>query len=215
MTDPGSQSDETARLRQEAIGAFTHEIRTPLTSIRMVLELAARQSGEGGLVLDGELATMLNASVDDLQQLVDDLHETSRLERGRSIVSEGPSDLRAAVEVADAGIRGSVTLVHDEIPSIVGPWDGSRLARAIAGFSETANRAGDGSGTVKLTLTATPDAVELLFRSGTPSETNKRIAADVGFAFFRSREFVLAMRGSVSFQRAQRFAAITMVLPRT
>lgn len=215
VIDTNSESDDKAVLRQEAIGAFVHEIRTPLTSIRMVLELAARQSGENELMLDGELAAMLNTSVDDLQQLVDDLQESSRLERGRAIPSLGPSDLQAVVAAAEAIASRGLSLAHDQIPSVVGPWDASLLTRAIAGFVQTANHAGDGCGTVDLAVSTTPEAVELVFRSGTPSDESKRVAADVGFAYFRSREFVLALRGSVSFQRAHRFAAITMVLPRS
>ncbi len=214
MFDLSHETEEQALYRREALGAFVHEARTPLTSIRMVLELAGRQSGDDGLVLDRELVGMLNASLADLQRLVDDLHETSRLERGRAMVTEGPSDLREAVEVAEARIGPALTLVHDEIPSIVGPWDESLLARAIAGFADTANRAGEGSGTVSLAVTVTVDAVEVVLRSGEPSAVSKGISADVGFAFFRSRQFVQALRGSVSFQRADRFASITMTLPR-
>ncbi len=215
VIDQDSSTDDGVRYRQEAIGAFAHEIRTPLTSIRMVLELAARQSSDDELVLDSELATMLNTSVGDLQRLIDDLQETSRLERGRSRVSLGPSDLRVAVVEAVAGLSHGLTLVQDEIPSIVGPWDKGLLKRAIAGFTDTANRAGDGCGTVNLGLRHTPELVELVFSSGTPSGESKDVAADVGFAFFRSRDFVRAMGGSVSIERSQRFASITMVLPRS
>jgi signal transduction histidine kinase len=214
VTDSGSERDDTALLRQEAIGAFSHEIRTPLTSIRMVLELAARQSGENELVLDGELSHMLTTSVDDLQRLVDELQETSRLERGRAIVTNGPASLRESVETAAASIGHGISLVHDEIPSIEGPWDPVLLPKAIAGFAETANRAGEGMGDVTVTVKPTLDAVQLVFRSGTPSESSKAILADVGFAYFRSRQFVLSLRGTVSFERGHRFAAITMALPR-
>lgn len=180
----------------------------------MVLELAARQSGEDELVLDGELAHMLNTSVDDLQRLIDELQETSRLERGRVIVTNGPDNLRESIESVAASIGHGISLVHDKIPSIVGPWDPVLLPKAIAGFAETANRAGDGVGDVTLTVKATPDAVQLAFISGTPSESSKAIAADVGFAYFRSRQYVLSLYGTVSFERGHRFAAITMELPR-
>lgn len=214
MTDSGIERDDATLLRQEAIGAFSHEIRTPLTSIRMVLELAIRQSGEDELVLDGELAHMLNTSVDDLQRLVDELQETSRLERGRAIVTNGPANLRESIETAAASIGHGISLVHDEIPSIEGPWDPVLLPKAIAGFAETANRAGEGMGGVAVTVKATPDSVQLVFRSGTPSESSKAILADVGFSYFRSRQYALALRGTVSFERGHRFAAITMTLPR-
>ena len=76
-------SDDAELFRREAMGAFAHEVRTPLTSIRMVMELARRQSSEGQLMLDAELAEMLSSAVDDLLGLADDLQEGSRLERGK------------------------------------------------------------------------------------------------------------------------------------
>lgn len=110
------------------MGAFAHEVRTPLTSIKMVMELARRQSTEGGLLLDDELAGMLRTSVDDLQSLADDLQETSRLERGRLNLSPGPCDLAAAVEAARDLLR-SIEISGSVEPGIDGPWDASRLVR--------------------------------------------------------------------------------------
>ena len=68
-----SEPETEEYFRREAMGAFAHEVRTPLTSIRMVMELGRRQSTGGQLVLDRELANMLSTSVDDLQRLADDL----------------------------------------------------------------------------------------------------------------------------------------------
>ena len=63
------QSHDEEHYRREAMGAFAHEVRTPLTSIRMVMELGRRQAPAGQLALDGELSAMLTSSVDDLQRL--------------------------------------------------------------------------------------------------------------------------------------------------
>src|SRR5512139_3273962 len=72
----GDDPDEYGR---EAMAAFAHDMRTPLTTIRMVTELARRQSPERELRLDGELAEMFEASARDLGALADALQETSRL----------------------------------------------------------------------------------------------------------------------------------------
>lgn len=198
--------------RREAMGAFAHEVRTPLTSIKMVMELARRQSAGKGLLLDDELADMLRTSVDDLQTLADDLQESSRLERGRAKLSRGPSDLAVAVAAAQDLLRG-IELAGTIPPGIEGPWDASHLVRAIAGFGESANRIGNGSGVVRLALSTAPGAVELLFRSGEPGGSERPITADAGFSFFRSRQLVLAMGGSVHCQRAERFATFRVALP--
>lgn len=209
---PGSEQEQGELFRREAMGAFAHEVRTPLTSIKMVMELARRQSAEGGLLLDDELADMLRTSVDDLQSLADDLQETSRLERGRLNLSQGPCDLAAAVEAARDLLRG-IEIDGSVGPGIDGPWDAARLVRAIAGFAESANRIGNGSGVVSLDVTTRPGAIELAFCSGEPGGAERLIGADAGFSFFRSRQLVLAMGGSVHCQRAERFATFRVALP--
>jgi signal transduction histidine kinase len=210
--EPSTSSAEAELYRREAMGAFSHEVRTPLTSIKMVLELARRQSTSAGLLLDPELVEMLETSVEDLQQLADDLQETSRLERRKVSLSTGPCEVGAAVDAARE-LLGPIELSGIPEPGLEGPWDAARLVRAIAGFAQAANRIGDGSGTVRLEAIRRGDSAELTFSSGRPSGEPREIAADAGFSFFRSRQLVLAMGGSVHCQRAARFATFSVALP--
>jgi signal transduction histidine kinase len=206
--------DDREFYRREAMGAFAHEVRTPLTSIRMVLELARRQAEDGQLILDDELAGMLRTSVDDLQRLADDLQEASRLERGKLVLSNGPCDLGAAIDAARDLVFPAVTLSGPAPDAIEGRWDVPQLVRALAGFAMTANRIGDGGGTVSIATLLTARAVRCVFTSGGSATGAWRpLAADAGFAFFRSRDFVLAMGGTVNCERADRFCRIVVELP--
>ena len=208
------EPDDREYYRREAMGAFAHEIRTPLTSLRMVVELARRQAtAEGAMVLDSELATMLDQSIGGLQQLADDLQEQSRLERGKIALGAGPCDLRAAMSAAEEMVAPHITLMGEEPPEVEGPWDAPRLVRALAGLTESANRIGDGSGEVRYRTSVQPATVLIEFASGEPSGEQKPIAADAGFAFFRARQFILAAGGSVEFTRSERFASYTLTLP--
>jgi signal transduction histidine kinase len=215
MTTPSDPvADAAELLRREALGAFAHEIRTPLTSIRMVLELAKRLGTDGKRVLDSELGTMLDASVDDLERFADELQEFSRLERGRIVLSGGPCELAAAVESARELAGPDVQLAGTGGPEgLKGPWDAGRLVRAIAGFGQAANRIGNGSGIVDLGWAGTPTSVELRFASGAAGGADRPIGADAGFAFFRSRQYILAMGGTVDWRRAERFVEIRVGLP--
>lgn len=199
--------------RREALGAFAHEIRTPLTSIKMVMELAGRQSRDGQLVLDAELAEMLRTSVEDLQHLADELQETSRLERGRLALATGPCELGAAIEAARDLLGGQPAIAGGLRGEVEGPWDAPRLVRALAGFAKSVNRMGDGGGTVTLEVTGSDEDVTLCFTSGQPCEASRPVSADAGFSFFRARQLVLAMGGSVHSARAERFATVTVALP--
>lgn len=213
MTDEDARLDETEAMRREALGAFAHEIRTPLTSIRMVLELARRAGEEGELRLDRELAEMLTVSIDDLQTLADDLQELSRLERGKVALSPGPCELPAAVAAATELLGQAPRLECEAVDEVAGPWDAARLVRALAGFARSANRIGDGSGVVRLRTERAEGSVRLWFESGTLEGPQRPIQADAGFAFFRSRQLVVAMGGSVHCDRRDRAVQFGVVLP--
>lgn len=206
-------NDEQEWYRREAMGAFAHEVRTPLTSIRMVLELARRDSGPGQLVLDGELAAMLASSVDDLQQLADDLQETSRLERSKAAISRGPCDLHAAIEAAAVMLAPDISLEGAPFEYGEGPWDPPRLVRAISGFALSANRIGDGSGVVRYSADWSDGHVSVTLVSGKPGTESRSIAADAGFGFFRSRQFILAIGGSLEWERTERYVQVRLRLP--
>ncbi|HMO96258.1 MAG TPA: histidine kinase dimerization/phospho-acceptor domain-containing protein, partial [Tepidiformaceae bacterium] len=163
--------------RREAMGAFAHEVRTPLTSIKMVMELARRQSRDGEFILDAELAEMLRTSVEDLQELADDLQEASRLERGRLVLAMGPCDLGAAVDAARDMMVNGPQLAGTSPHGVEGPWDARRLVRALAGFAQAANRIGDGSGAVRFDWEELPESVSLVFGSGSPGGEPRAIAA--------------------------------------
>ena len=199
--------------RREAMGAFAHEVRTPLTSIRMIIELARRQSADGQLLLDAELSAMLGSSIDDLQHLADDLQEASRMERGTVAISHGPCDLGAALEAA-RGLMGREIELTGPVPEgIEGPWDVPRLVRAIAGFATAANRIGNGSGAVRFSHQMLASATTLCFESGTPGPETRAVSADAGFAFFRSRQLVVALGGEVTCTRGERYVKIVAALP--
>jgi signal transduction histidine kinase len=200
--------------QREAIGAFAHDIRTPLTSIRMVMELA--KSGPNGeeMSLDGELAGMLRASVDELIRLADDLQEMSWLERGKVAVGNGPGNLRTAFQEAVARLAGSVTVTGDEPPSTVGPWNEGRLAGVIEAVAFAANRCGEGLGTIECLAETGDGGVRLVFTSGELTGDRRVVDADLGFGFFRAYAMVRRMGGRVDVDRREHSARLTVFLPR-
>lgn len=208
--------DGEEQYRRESVAAFAHEIRTPLTAIRMVLELAEREGNSDSeqLVLDAELARMLSTSVDDLQQLVDDLQEASRLERGKLQFGAGPCELGPVVAAARELAGPRVTLAANVPADLAGPWDARRLARAMADFATTANRLGDGSGTVAVRYEpGGPGVATVRIASGSPGGAGRGIGADAGFGFFHARLVVMAMGGAVEWQRQDRWFEVTLRLP--
>lgn len=200
--------------RREAIGAFTHDIRTPLTSIRMVLELAKGAAEGGGMVLDSELAAMLESSVGELVRLADDLQELSWLERGKTAAVPGHGSLSAAFEQAMQHLAGRVAVACDEVPAIAGPWDEGRLGAALEACIAAANRCGDGTGRVACRVTAEESDVRLILESGRLEGESRPVDTDFGFAFFRANAVIEAMGGGILCDRRERSVRLTVTLPR-
>jgi PAS domain S-box-containing protein len=84
---------EVSQMKSDFVSFVTHQLRTPLAGIRWMLELAAQESGipvdASSYIQDAREAAQR------LIQLVNDLLDISRLERGKLTVATTPVDLEA------------------------------------------------------------------------------------------------------------------------
>jgi PAS domain S-box-containing protein len=102
------QTQETLKMRNDFVSFVTHQLRTPLSGIKWMLELATDTSD------DAEKASYIEdarESADRLIGLVNDLLDASRLESGKLQLSLEPVDLR---EVTDAVLADVATLVREK-----------------------------------------------------------------------------------------------------
>jgi len=82
---------EVSRMKSDFVSFVTHQLRTPLAGIKWMLELAAQEPG-----IPADAASYVEdarAAAQRLIQLVNDLLDISRLERGRLTVAAKPIDL--------------------------------------------------------------------------------------------------------------------------
>ncbi|WNG44834.1 AAA family ATPase [Archangium minus] len=135
------KAQESIRVRDEFLSIASHELKTPLTSMKLrarQVELAlARQPL--GLQLGDKVSSMLETFGDQIQrltQLVDQLLDVSRINTGRLELRLEEVDLAAlAREVADRLAeqleRAGCSLVLElELP-VVGEWDRLRLEQVV------------------------------------------------------------------------------------
>src|SRR5439155_18603926 len=82
--------------RRDLIGAISHDLRTPLASMRAMLEAIG-----DGVVEDEETVTRYHRRMGDeikhLSHLIDDLFELSRLDAGQAGLEPAPVDLAELV----------------------------------------------------------------------------------------------------------------------
>jgi signal transduction histidine kinase len=157
---------EMEEARRHLIAAISHDLRTPLASIRAMVEAI-----DDGVVADAEtiqryIHTVLG-EVQRLSGLIDDLFELSRLDAGVLALQMEPgslhdlvSDMMEALQVQAA--EKGLTLqgaIDDSLPPVM--MDAARVQRVLYNLVQNAIRHTPPAGTVLLEAREEPDAVRV------------------------------------------------------
>ncbi|MFP2911329.1 ATP-binding protein, partial [Pyxidicoccus sp. 3LFB2] len=152
------QTQQALRLRDDFLAIASHELKTPLTALK--LQLGRLQRGPG----DADVRTRASAAaqqVDRLGRLVRELLEVSRLSEGRLRLDPEPVDLvelcrEVLGRFSDEMIRVG-TAVHLSAPdALPGRWDRARVDGVVTHLVSNALKYGQGQ-PVELEVTGTPD----------------------------------------------------------
>jgi signal transduction histidine kinase len=157
---------EMEEARRHLIAAISHDLRTPLASIRAMVEAI-----DDGVVTDAEttqryVRTVLG-EVQRLSGLIDDLFELSRLDAGVLALQLEPgslhdlvSDMMEALQVqaAEKGLKLQGA-VDDSLPPVM--MDAARVQRVLYNLVQNAIRHTPPDGTVLLEAQEEPDAVRV------------------------------------------------------
>lgn len=133
---------EVERRKDEWLSIASHELRTPITSLKGFAQFLERRAQRG---TDGELdpATLTSAlativrQANRLAMLVNDLLDVSRIQRGRVELRLRPVDLRDVVRAAADSLGGLDATVGDrlalDLPDVpvAGEWDPDRLEQVV------------------------------------------------------------------------------------
>ncbi|MDQ1516994.1 MAG: two-component system, OmpR family, sensor kinase [Actinomycetota bacterium] len=162
-------------LERAFLMSISHDLRTPLTSIRGYAEAVAEGSADDGPLMDEaarrRAATIIVAESRRLERLVADLLELARLDAREFSLHVGPVDVAEAVRHAalahEPAARevGVQLVVTGEPGPVVALADPERLAQVVANLVENA-----------LKYAAT--TVEVATRSPAPAEVEISVADD-------------------------------------
>jgi PAS domain S-box-containing protein len=138
---------EAQRRKDEWLAIASHELRTPVTSLRGFAQFLVRQQRRGELLNDNTLRDGLetiNRQADRLAELVHDLVDISRIQRGRVELRRRAFDLNDLIRVTvvrladadpDAGTRLRLDLPAE---SLHGVWDYDRIDQALTNLISNA-----------------------------------------------------------------------------
>ncbi len=154
---------QTEERRRQLIGDVAHELRTPLSSLKSVMEGLE----DGVLQPDARTTASVQKELGRLQRLVDDLEELSRaeagqiplvLERAEVAVFTTPAVERLASQFEEKGVALEVALPADLPPVRVDP---ARMTQVVLNLLGNALQYTPAGGRVTLSAAAGPDQLTL------------------------------------------------------
>jgi PAS domain S-box-containing protein len=132
-------AEAAVRARDEALGAISHDLRAPLTTLRGTIQLLRRRLARGHTLDRAEIEAQLRrmeAATERMGGMVEELLDAARLDAGQALeLRRAPTDLVALIERVieeqrTATPEHAIALSADE-PSLVGDWDAARLRRVF------------------------------------------------------------------------------------
>jgi PAS domain S-box-containing protein len=109
---------EALRVREEFISIITHELKTPVTSIKLQLQMLLRSGriihqDEQGLRSEN-LPAMIN-QVNSLERLIDDLLQVSRIKNSKLMYHMHEENLSKLVRAGSERLKGLLTECHCDV----------------------------------------------------------------------------------------------------
>ena len=145
-----AQLKSAVRLRDDFLSVASHELKTPLTTLRLQVD-GLRRHGPGRDPMDDERTrtslARIHSQLGRLERLVEELLDVSRIQAGHLELRPEPLDLgELAVEVvggvpAAPGLRRADPACSAQ-PGVIGHWDRARLDQILTNLLSNALKYG-------------------------------------------------------------------------
>jgi two-component system phosphate regulon sensor histidine kinase PhoR len=143
-----------SRARQDFVANLSHELRNPLTSLRLLTDTILGPARKDKKTIR-QLAGRIAAEVDALHQLSDELLDLAAIESGQQMIRMLPTPLleiteNAAERVEEQAERAEVTFKTDVSPELIVLADIEQAERALLNVLHNALKFSPAAGTVKV-----------------------------------------------------------------
>ena len=161
LTRDITERRQAEQAKSDFITFATHQLRTPLTGIKWLLEVAALQPD-----VSAEMSSYVSgaqASADRMIALVNDLLDATRLERRRGEVKTEPTDLAALTrslleEIGPlAGLKRQRLCVHGGDAPVIALAEPALLRQAVINLMANAIKFTPDEGTIDIRLSRSKD----------------------------------------------------------
>ncbi|MCI0918884.1 ATP-binding protein [Stutzerimonas stutzeri] len=228
---------ETAvRMRDDFMSIVSHELKTPLNTLILEVQLRKLQLGRNNLAAFSEdrLRQMVDKDerqIQSLIRLIDDMLDVSRIRTGKLSIRPSRADLgklaASVVENFAPQMEASgCTLLFQRPEPIIGVWDEFRIEQVLANLLTNAMRYGAGK-PVQVSVSATPEGACIEVRDqgiGISQKSLERIfcqferaegsesSAGLGLGLFIAEQIVKAHNGRIQVVSEEGKGALFRVL---
>jgi PAS domain S-box-containing protein len=149
---------ELERQREEFFTNASHDLRTPVATIKSSIEVLLQNEPPGTTPVLHQLLTNIDREADRMATLVNDLLELTRLRTGRAPLRIERTDLRTVATRARDAIAPLIEKRQQQLEFVlprtrlVAAVDAERLERAVLNLLSNAQKYGYAGGVVTLTL---------------------------------------------------------------
>ena len=208
-------------LRDEFLSVASHELKTPLTSLKLQLQMLNREVRPAENILPNvaKLSKSLSVStkqVDRITALVENLLDVTRIQGGKLIIKPEESDLSEALEDSLDRFGGLFTEAGCTLKimiekNIIGVFDKSRIEQVFVNLLSNAIKYAPGE-MIEISLTRKSEKAIFSVKDHGPGishdkqrsiferfarATNSRDISGLGLGLFISKEIVEAHRGAI------------------
>lgn len=151
-------------LRDDFIAVAAHELKTPVTSMKIYADALRRQAVRRGDEPAERSLVKINEQIDRLSTLIGDLLDVSKIESGRLMLQVTPVDLDALITEVVDGVQHTAEGHRIDRVGTVGrtvPGDRERLAQVFTNLLTNAMKYSPGTERVVVRLAATDAAASI------------------------------------------------------
>ncbi|MGF6884534.1 signal transduction histidine kinase/HAMP domain-containing protein/DNA-binding response OmpR family regulator [Nocardia sp. GAS34] len=147
-----------SKYKSEFLANMSHELRTPLTSLLILAGVLAQNASRNLTEKQVEFAKVIQSAGKDLQQLIDDILDLSKVEAGKMDIHTEPVPLRQLLDYVQTTFRPLTTQKGLQFDVVVEPdapaqleTDEQRLRQVLRNLLSNAVKFTE-TGTVRLTV---------------------------------------------------------------
>lgn len=212
--------ESALKIRDEFLSIASHELKTPLTSLKLQMQLSRRRlKGLEETPEQTQIAASVDKAlkqVDSLGRLVEDLLDVSRIQTGTFYLDPEVMDISELMEdliqrYSPQLIISGCDVAMDLEDNLLGRWDRSRLEQVIANLISNAIKYAPGA-PLKITAKKVGDQAEIIVADQGPGilpddqekifERFERVQSDnqvggLGLGLFITRKIVEAHEGTI------------------